>query len=1134
MALKDNNIFQEVIKMTKKYSTKKALISSLLSLVLCFSSLLGMTFAWFTDSVTSANNIIATGNLDIELYHADNGTDGADERVESTTVLFDDVDSDLWEPGAMAWEKFTVRNEGSLDLRYEFTLNARNATVVDGISFASLLQVAIVDSDFVYTRKNVESINDWQPLTTFTMYGSLSDGEESSFGIIIWWQPGATDNLFNMNNGRQGETASVDVGVILNATQAMGETDSFGPDYDAGATFPKRQINVTEQQSVADVIDEGGVLTEEISVGRQQSEAQATVPAGVQLADGATELTLTVNTIKQSEANIEINEKEEDALSVNVHIDGIAEDNTVPMLITLKGLVRPGLNDNNIKLYHVENGVTVEMTAVGQRGSLAEHNQFYYDAVSGDVVLSMASFSEVALIAHQVTHWDGTSATEFAGGSGSEEDPYLIANASQLAYFRDQVDQGRTFEGEFIRLANNIFLNHEAEFNNLFDPIGWGYSYAGHNGGEEGRVFKGTFDGNYYSIHGLWQNGWSLEEKTGTDYTYTNCGGGLFASVENATIKNLGMIDAIITFECVEIGIVVGLAQGNCTFENIFVYDSKIANYQRSTGGIVGEISPSRDANGVASACTFTFKDIVLDTSVVVGSLWGDFDTPVGGVIGARWDDDNASAVTMENVKVACELDVYNDVTSTYQWYAYRRAGMLIGNTDTPPADGKNSKVATADFLTCTDVYVYYTNWAKYNYCQFSNHNSSWPWVRVQAGENCSAFSNPRYGVPNDVNGNKVVDLNHQHQEGDQCNVQIYFNQLYGGGQGVYGQSEHPGVSTDVKYLITFMHDDHVASIRFITDNSAEHTVVFPDTTLLPHLDRSKRYEWLNRNGATVTDNATIPAGNMRDIFYYLTESDKYFAHFVDKDGFYVAQLEFDPKTGMFLDSAEEPQVPVVPGYNGIWAPYTLLGAEHDVIVNAVYSKSDSAEVLTTAEELFDLLGRGYHLSMSRDLEGDFGSANETTFCTVVSNPDEGKDYTARVDLNSFTLLYEGNASGNKDWTLFHILGAEGDRPASKLTVGDGIAGFGFLYFDLSRLNSNASPCIFDLEEGATLVLERGVVIEFRYPADNGNTIQLFRGVSDYTDTAKYPGLQIEQSQGLYRITVTARTVLVGDGTDAT
>ena len=49
---------KEVIKMTNKRSTKKVVITSAISILLCFTMLLGMTFAWFTDSVKSENNII--------------------------------------------------------------------------------------------------------------------------------------------------------------------------------------------------------------------------------------------------------------------------------------------------------------------------------------------------------------------------------------------------------------------------------------------------------------------------------------------------------------------------------------------------------------------------------------------------------------------------------------------------------------------------------------------------------------------------------------------------------------------------------------------------------------------------------------------------------------------------------------------------------------------------------------------------------------------------------------------------------------------------------------------------------------------------------------------------------------------
>ena len=51
----------------KKHQTRRALLLSALSLLLCMSMLVGTTFAWFTDSVTSGRNMIAAGNLDVVL-----------------------------------------------------------------------------------------------------------------------------------------------------------------------------------------------------------------------------------------------------------------------------------------------------------------------------------------------------------------------------------------------------------------------------------------------------------------------------------------------------------------------------------------------------------------------------------------------------------------------------------------------------------------------------------------------------------------------------------------------------------------------------------------------------------------------------------------------------------------------------------------------------------------------------------------------------------------------------------------------------------------------------------------------------------------------------------------------------------
>ena len=54
--------------------SKKALLTSAVALVVCFSLLIGSTFAWFTDSATSGVNTITAGNLDIELEYSKNSS----------------------------------------------------------------------------------------------------------------------------------------------------------------------------------------------------------------------------------------------------------------------------------------------------------------------------------------------------------------------------------------------------------------------------------------------------------------------------------------------------------------------------------------------------------------------------------------------------------------------------------------------------------------------------------------------------------------------------------------------------------------------------------------------------------------------------------------------------------------------------------------------------------------------------------------------------------------------------------------------------------------------------------------------------------------------------------------------------
>ena len=1083
------------MKATRK--TKRSLLASALALVLCFAMLLGATFAWFTDSVTSEGNKIESGNLKIDLSHKV-GEDWISVKDNPTHKIFD---YDNWEPGYTTVETLKVENLGSLALQYKLSLALAEGTAVLGEHGENLADV--IEVYVTYGERTPSSFAEIAESGEWTYKGTLAEAmvdptaflggaivpagetpEETTATTTVGEQYLMIALHMQESAGNEYQELSVgDIFVNLIATQWSYENDSFDAEYDSEATFPNLAIDFTAAAVVEDKISDG-VLTEELTVGDPEGEIYADVPANVAIAEGSSTVTLSVKTIEESEANVAVSEEGKSAMSLDVHMDGISSDNTVPMLITLRGLVKRGLNDNNIEFYHVENGQTVAMTLVPY-SELDEHNEFSYDPATGDVVVAMASFSEVIALVDDRTIWDGTPAQSFSGGSGNENDPYVITTAAQLAYFRNEVDAGRTFEDEFVVLGASIDL---CSVN--FDPIGWGYDYAGYNrDGVAGKTFKGTFDGRNFTIYNLYQNGWDLETN-GTDYTYTNCGFGLFASACDATIKNLFVSDANIVAECVEMGIVVGLAQGNCTFDNITIENSKIANYQRPAGGVVGEVSPKYENGSWVGTCNF--NKITLYDDVVVGSLWGDFDTPVGGVIGARWDDANTTTVNITDSVIACRLDVYNDVTATYQWYAYRRAGMLIGNTDTPPADGKNSKVATADFLTCDNVRVYYGDWVNYHYCEFTNYNSNWPFVRVEAGENCSAFSNPRYGVPNDAEGRQVVNMNHKHAEGDDCNVLLAFNQLYGGGQGVYGQAEHAGVTTaNYKYCVTYMHNIHIEKVVFVTDNSVPYTLILPGDAVWGE-DANSRDRWIDANGNTIT---AVPAGNTKEVVVYRDEAEVLVAYFLDNHG---AVLYYKQFTQGQAELDYEPEVPQIIGYTGRWEPYDLAKATTSIIIKPMYTVASDFEILgttITAKELFSKLQNGENVVMSQDMirdpSGLTGGSN--TFCTL-------DKVSATLNFNTYELTCQFDHNAAKPWRIFDI------KNGGCLTLSSGINGEGALIMNLTNMNSNATACVFYMGTGGTLVLQKGLVIEIHYPAANNGKVQFFNDnvdLSAYQDTLK-------------------------------
>lgn len=255
--------------MTKTRSTKRTLLMSALSLLLCISMLIGSTFAWFTDSVTSGNNKVQSGNLDVNLYHSsywnsvENNEWGlgigyfAGEEVNENTQLFLNADNKeiLWEPGATAYENFRIENNGTLALKYQFKLQVKDVTKTDaGNDLTEVIKLSI--DKFTYAENGVTEgktvVENGNLEENGMLEGSLEPGETYDFGVQLYWKPSANDNLYNVKDG-----LSIDFGVTLVATQMTAEVDGYDNQYDKDATYPIPVLNAEDFDAA---IEKGGVI----------------------------------------------------------------------------------------------------------------------------------------------------------------------------------------------------------------------------------------------------------------------------------------------------------------------------------------------------------------------------------------------------------------------------------------------------------------------------------------------------------------------------------------------------------------------------------------------------------------------------------------------------------------------------------------------------------------------------------------------------------------------------------------------------------------------------------------------------------------------------------------------------------
>ena len=248
--------------MSKK-TTKRALAMSFVSVFLCVCMLVGTTFAWFTDSVTSGNNVIKSGTLDVTMEWADGtkavpAADSTDWKDASKGAIFN---NDLWEPGYTEVRHIKIGNKGTLALKYQLSITPDGETskltdVIDVYYFDGAKQ--ITSRTELTDANKIGTLTDALAGMANTAYGELPAGESHTVTIALKMQEDAT-------NEYQGLSIGSDFSVVLMATQDNVEKDAFDENYD-DIDVPDKHIKVIDGNTYY-YLNDGNVVLRSVPYG---------------------------------------------------------------------------------------------------------------------------------------------------------------------------------------------------------------------------------------------------------------------------------------------------------------------------------------------------------------------------------------------------------------------------------------------------------------------------------------------------------------------------------------------------------------------------------------------------------------------------------------------------------------------------------------------------------------------------------------------------------------------------------------------------------------------------------------------------------------------------------------------------
>lgn len=242
--------------MTNSRSTKSALFTSVVAILLCCTMLLGTTFAWFTDTAQSSGNKIQAGTLDVDLLVYDENSTAADKFdsvANSTEPIFNYT---LWEPGYTQVETMKIANLGNLALKYQLNVVAKDVDTTAVHNLADVIDVYMAFGQQTPTKfADITEANGWWKCGTLAQLmdnpngftqGKLLPKDADTTGITLGGENGilvgdvTTTIALHMQESAGNEYQNLSLGNVdinLVATQWTYEADNFDNQYDADASL---------------------------------------------------------------------------------------------------------------------------------------------------------------------------------------------------------------------------------------------------------------------------------------------------------------------------------------------------------------------------------------------------------------------------------------------------------------------------------------------------------------------------------------------------------------------------------------------------------------------------------------------------------------------------------------------------------------------------------------------------------------------------------------------------------------------------------------------------------------------------------------------------------------------------------